>query len=94
MKVIYVSGEDGGVGYLGVKNDMEYNVEGGTWGDNIMLGLISCMWGVMVSILYSESCAEMCLWHYIEAPECELLNHPSTLSIFRYAQLQQCLLGS
>ena len=43
MKVIYVSG----VGHLGVINDMEYNVEGGTWGDNIMLGLISCMWGVM-----------------------------------------------
>ena len=36
-----------------------------------MLGLICSMWGVRVSILLSESCAEICLRHNFEWPECD-----------------------
>ena len=78
VKEIYGSGEDGGVGRFSVKTYMEYMVEDGTWGDNIMLGLICYMWGVRVSILLSESCAEICLRHNLEGPECDFLNYHST----------------
>ena len=71
VKEIYGSGEEGGVGPFSVRSYMEYMVEDGPWGDNIMLGLICSMWGVRVSILLSESCAEICLRHNLEWPECD-----------------------
>ena len=42
-----------------------------TWGDNIMLCLISSMWRVRVSILLPESCSELRLRHDMEWPECD-----------------------
>ena len=88
VKEIYGRGKTGGWVVLVSKNTSNI------WGDNIILGLICFMWGVRVSILLSESCAEICLRHNLEWPECDFLNYHSTESIFRYAQLQQCLLGS
>ena len=45
--------------------------EDGTWGENIMLGLIASMWGVRFSILLSALCAEVRLRYNMEWPECD-----------------------
>ena len=39
--------------------------------DNIILQLISSMWGVRVSILLTESCSELRLRHDMEWPDCD-----------------------
>ena len=71
MRALYGSGEEGGVGPFSVNTYLHYMLEDGIWGDNIMLGLIASMWGVRVSILLSESCAEVRLRHDMEWPECD-----------------------
>ena len=38
---------------------VQHMVKNGSWGDNIMLGLIASMWGVCISILLADSCAEV-----------------------------------
>ena len=71
VRELYGSGEEGGVGPFSVITYLHYMLEDGSWGDNIMLGLIASMWGVRVSILLSESCAEVRLRHDMEWPECD-----------------------
>ena len=59
------------MGPFSVKTYFEYMLEDDTWGDNIMLHLITSMWGVRVSILMTESCSEIRLRHDMEWSECD-----------------------
>ena len=59
IKQLYGSGEEGGLGPFSVKSYLQHMVKNGSWGDNIMLGLIASMWGVRISILLADSCAEV-----------------------------------
>ena len=70
MKELYGAGEDN-LGPFSVKTYFEYMAQDDTWGDNIMLHLISSMWGVRVSILLTESCSELQLRHDMEWAECD-----------------------
>ena len=59
MKVIYVSGEDGGVGHLGVKMiwSIMLRVE---HGEIIYVGINSCMWeswSVYCTVSHVQKCA-------------------------------------
>ena len=66
---MYGSGEEGGLGPFSVKLYLQHMVKNGSWGDNIMLGLIASMWGVRISILLADSCAEVCIRHDSDWPE-------------------------
>ena len=69
VKDVYGSGEEGGVGPFSIKSYLEYMVKDGSWGDNIMLGLVASMWGVHISVLLGESCGEVRIRHNLEWPE-------------------------
>ena len=71
VRHLYGSGEEGGLGPFSVKTYLHYMLEDGSWGDNIMLQLIASMWGVRISILLSDTCAEIRLRHNMEWPECD-----------------------
>ena len=45
MRELYGSGEDGRVGPFNANMYLQYILKDGSWGDNIMLGLIASMWG-------------------------------------------------
>ena len=54
-----------------VETYFEYMLQDDMWGDNIILHLISSMWGVRVSILLNGSCSELQLRHDMEWAKCD-----------------------
>ena len=68
---LYGSGEEGGVGPFSIKSYFQYMVKDGTWRDHIMLWLIASMWGVRVSVLLGDSCAEIRIRHDLPWTEVE-----------------------
>ena len=56
-----------------IKSYLKYMLEDCVWGDFIVLNLISAMWGVRISVVRGDSCAEMRIIHNCELIESDLV---------------------
>ena len=60
-------------GPFSIKLYLKYMLEDCAWGDFIVLNLISAMWGVRISVVRGDSCAEMRIRHKCELIESDVV---------------------
>ena len=60
-------------GPFSIKSYLKYMLGDCVWGDFIVLNLISAMWGVRISVMRGDSCAEVRIRHNCELIESDMV---------------------
>ena len=60
-------------GPFSIKSYLKYMLRDCVWGDFIVLNLISAMWGVRISVVRGDSCAEVRIRHNCELIESDVV---------------------